>query len=111
VFDEQAHVSALSTSDFDRHHDVRNHQRVLKEEAFYGAVARSPIEPGEGRVVHATKVCGSTAAESVGDTPGTTVLVVVNLAGGAFDVAVVVESLQTTEHLLTAAAHEVSDLM
>ncbi len=69
VVHEQAHVTALPTRDFQRHHDVGNHQRVLQEEAFDGAVPRSPIEPGEGRVVHAAKMRGSAAGESVGDAP------------------------------------------
>jgi hypothetical protein len=41
----------------------------------------------------------------------TAALIVVDLTCGAFDVAVVVESLQTAEHLLTAATHEISNLM
>jgi hypothetical protein len=39
VLDEQPHVAALPARDFQRHLDVGNHQRVLKEEAFDGAVA------------------------------------------------------------------------
>ncbi len=69
MFDEQAHVSAFPARDFQRHHDVGNHQRVLKEEAFDRVVARSPIEPGETCVIHTAKVRRSAAGETVGDAP------------------------------------------
>ena len=69
------------------------------KEAFDGAVARSPIEPGKGRVVHAAKVRGSSAGESVGDASGTGALVVVDLTGRTLQAAVMVEPLQTAEHL------------
>ena len=81
------------------------------KEAFDGAVARSPIEPGKGRVVHAAEVRGSSAGQSVGDASGTGALVVVDLTGRTLQVAVVVEPLQTAEHLLTAPADEISDLV
>ena len=57
------------------------------KEAFDGAVARSPIEPGKGRVVHAAKVRGSSAGESVGDASGTGALVVVDLTGRTLQVS------------------------
>jgi hypothetical protein len=67
VLDEQAQVSSMSAHDLQRHHDVRNHQRVLKEEAFDSAVARSPSESGERNLAHATEVRGTAAGKSVGD--------------------------------------------
>ena len=83
---------------------------MLKEEAFDGAISSSPVEAGEWRVVHTAKVRGSAAGEAVGDAAGTGALVVAELAERALQVAMMVEFLQTTEHLLTTAANEVGDL-
>ena len=69
VLDEQAHIAALPARQLQRRDDVGDHQRVLKEQALHAAVARSPIESGELRIVHATKVRGPAATESIGNTP------------------------------------------
>ena len=111
VFDEEAHIPTFSARDFQRNHDVGDHQCVFEEEAFDGAVAARPVEAREGDVCDGTKMGGSAASEAVRDAPGTGALVVVELAEGALQVAVVVELLKPTEHLLAAAADKLADLL
>jgi hypothetical protein len=54
---------------------------------------------------------GSATRKAIGDAARTWAPVIVDLASRAFEVAVMIEFLEPSKHLLAAASHKVGDLV
>jgi hypothetical protein len=76
-----------------------------------GAIANAPIEAMRRDVFPAAEKGDTAIAKAIDHAARTAALVVVELAAGTLQVAVMVERLQPPQELLTAAGHDASDLI
>ncbi len=95
-----------AAGEFQRHHDVRDEERVLQEKPTRAAVLRAQIQPLEGKRHPALQKSRTFVPKSVGDGAGTAPMKVVDLGSGTFQITVVVEQLKTTKEVLPAATDQ-----
>lgn len=100
----EADVFADTALQFERSHEVADHECVFEEKPPHSLISSRPVHALKWHVEVSAKSACASGCEAIDEAFGAAVMVVVELTAGPLQIAVMVEEIETAKKLLTTAA-------